>query len=58
MTKMTNIKEYVCPKHNEVVLFREDSAVKFKMLTLEREKPAHCVKCDTYYYKSECLRKK
>lgn len=53
---MANTEEYVCPKHNDIVLFTDNTAIELKMFM--PEKPAHCPKCDRYYYKSECRIKK
>jgi hypothetical protein len=42
---------YVCPLHNDVVLFTEDLGT-FRYFVMER--PQTCPKCKKPYYKSEC----
>ncbi len=43
---------YVCPIHNEIILFEEEA---FDLLIRVDELPVLCIKCLKYYYKHECI---
>lgn len=48
---MAVIVKYVCPVHDEVVLFTSRLDL---LVYVEPERPKTCPKCKKPYYKSEC----
>ena len=50
---------YVCPKHDDVTLFRDDEKQPShsRLNEVRIEPPKHCEKCDQYYYRHECKKK-
>lgn len=43
---------YVCPVHNNVVLFTETPSIYQKMMLFEKTKT--CQKCNKSYFKEQC----
>ena len=52
--------EYVCPKHDDVILFTDDEEKDLHRSMANEvriEPPKQCEKCNVYYYRSECRKK-
>jgi hypothetical protein len=45
-------KRYVCPIHQEIVLFKKS---RFESLVKIETIPAFCPQCSKYYLKNECV---
>lgn len=46
--------KYVCPVHEDVILFRDDEERDLRRAEVRIVPPQYCEKCGKHYYQHEC----